>query len=1327
MKRIYLNHSWCLFLVYLWLPSLAWGQFEDKSSDLNALPKVPPEFEVTLFASEPMVRQPCSMAFDERGRIFVGMGPQYRNPTPETPGDSVVIVLDTDGDGLADQTKEFATGFNAIQGLSWHGRDLWVANAPDLTMVRDLDGDDQADEYVKVYTDLGNLEHGLHGLSWAPDGKLYMSKGNSKGLNQPGRYAPKAFRDLWGLKAPADVPDIPASVTSGKNDYRRAYHDPADDWGLDGGVLRCDDGGKNLEIVARGFRNPWDITFDSGFNWIGTDNDQTTGDRVFMPFFGAHFGWNHAWSSHWGIDPHGPTAPVSGPLFEGSGTGVVFCQSPQFPPKYRGAFLVNDWLLKTTYLWRPQWDGAMLRPAGGGFTPFIEGGSSLFRPTDMEFGPDGALWVLGWSSGYGAEWKDGQLTNEGRIFRIAWKDAPPADKPEVVDFARSPAGERNSGESHYGRLEPFSIVDLINEFDSPLPVRRINAQDELVRRGDAVQQQLVERLNDGKLTENQETWTVWALGRMPNAASLAGFLHDALQAESKASLNLQIQAVRIFAYRAKQFGQTERLTDCVRVAIRHPQPRMRFAAVQAVHETRQTVLVPELLEQLLSETDQTIFYAGWQALRALSSMTELRELLSDSRAAIRRAALLALAETHSVTQSDVRTLAQRETDAEVHKVAELWLAKSGKNRPRIEGRSLQVASAAAITEEKHRPGPIGIATVQNLKVKNRAAYQVVPGGFSLGTLAYVDRSYRLSNVPQELEGADLIQTANNDDSSRGEQWLNADAIVPVRVWVGIDVRQKTPPSWLLKNFQKVPLTVAIDEGAKFNFYERMFDAGPIELGGNTDDGRSGGKGNYIIAIAPLPLAKQPTKATLDASLALLEHGDRDRGELLFHRSQGASCGKCHSLDHAKNGFGPNLSSIGLRSNAQHIVQSIVEPNAVITEGFNQMTVVTDEGNVFSGVLLEESGLTLSLGQTNGERVDIPKTAIEERRTSRVSAMPEMAENLTPQQVADLATFLLSKRTPLAVTSANATAPSSNPSTATGFGVEEHNDRLRISLGGQHIVDFVFRDEKILRPYFANARLTSGVQVTRHHPPIKDVDAVDHDTMHPGIWLGIGDISGQDFWRNKATMEHVRFVTAPTTSDGQLRFATECRLKTNRGEPLCLLTNDFTLTARPNGWLLVWSAEFRADQRSIVFGDQEEMGFGARVATPFTEKNGGLIRSSTGKQTAKATWGQPATWCDYSGSVPQSGGITLMASDKNFRESWWHNRDYGVFVANPFGREAMKQGPRSIVTVAKGETLRLTFGALIHDQRELDPQFEFDAFEKITLAKSNVSDTEKFEP
>ncbi len=155
---------------------------DSSQMDAAALPEVPAGFEATLFAKEPLVGNPGAMAFDRKGRLFVGMGPQYRNPKPETPGDRVDMLLDTDGDGVAESTKNFAFGLNSIQGLAWHGRDLWIANAPDLTIARDLDGDDEADEYVRVFTDLGNLEHGLHGLIWGPDGKLYMTKGNSKGL-----------------------------------------------------------------------------------------------------------------------------------------------------------------------------------------------------------------------------------------------------------------------------------------------------------------------------------------------------------------------------------------------------------------------------------------------------------------------------------------------------------------------------------------------------------------------------------------------------------------------------------------------------------------------------------------------------------------------------------------------------------------------------------------------------------------------------------------------------------------------------------------------------------------------------------------------------------------------------------------------------------------------------------------------------------------------------------------------------------------------------------------------------------------------------------------
>jgi len=353
-------------------------------------------------------------------------------------------------------------------------------------------------------------------------------------------------------------------------------------------------------------------------------------------------------------------------------------------------------------------------------------------------------------------------------------------------------------------------------------------------------------------------------------------------------------------------------------------------------------------------------------------------------------------------------------------------------------------------------------------------------------------------------------------------------------------------------------------------------------------------------------------------------------------------------------------------------------------------------------------LTLSLGQTNGQRVDIPKDSIEERKTSPVSAMPDLSEQLTPHQVSDLTAFLLTMQNQPAGAGTNSKVSSDAASKRSRLDVEEQKDRLRISLDDKPIVEFVFHDEKILRPYFANARLSNGTQVTRNHPPIAGEDAVDHDTMHPGIWLGFGDISGQDFWRNKAEMEHVRFVVPPTLKDGRLQFATECRLKSNKGESLGFLTNDITLMARPSGWMLSWTATFRADQRTIVFGDQEEMGFGARVATRFTEQNGGRIRSSSGKQTAKETWGQPAKWCDYSGSGPQAGGIMLMTGEQNFRDSWWHNRDYGVFVANPFGREAMKQGQKSSVEIAKDQAFQLRFGALIHDgqQRDLAGEYNF---------------------
>lgn len=268
--------------------------------------------------------------------------------------------------------------------------------------------------------------------------------------------------------------------------------------------------------------------------------------------------------------------------------------------------------------------------------------------------------------------------------------------------------------------------------------------------------------------------------------------------------------------------------------------------------------------------------------------------------------------------------------------------------------------------------------------------------------------------------------------------------------------------------------------------------------------------------------------------------------------------------------------------------------------------------------------------------------------------------------------------------------------AQDFGFTQQAERVVITHAGKPVAHFVFKDDKILRPYFAHVHTPDGLQVTRTHPPVVGKDAVDHDTMHPGIWLAFGDVSGNDFWRNKAVVRHERFSAAPTAKAGQLTFATESSLVATNQTKLATLASRFVVSRVGDGFLLTWEASLRPTADGFYLGDQEEMGFGVRVATELTEKKGGVITSSSGAKTAKVTWGKTANWCDYSGVLGERRvGIAVMAGPQNFRPSWFHNRDYGLMVANPFGENAFTKGAKSRVPVAKGETFRLRFGAWIH--------------------------------
>ncbi|GEP41737.1 PVC-type heme-binding CxxCH protein [Brevifollis gellanilyticus] len=1105
-----------LFFASLGLASLSLqADMVDTNADLKALPTVPGGYEISLFAQEPLVQQPCSMAFDVKGRLFIGMGPQYRNPTPETPGDSVVIVTDENKDGKADKTHTFATGLNAIQSLAWRGRDLWVANSPDLTIVRDLDGDDVADEYVKVFTDLGNLEHGLHGLVWAPDGKLYMSKGNSKGLNdpkQPDRIAPKPFRELFGQSTQSETTK-PQTFTPAV--YKHTYHDPKDDWGVMGGVLRCDDLGVNLEIVSRGFRNPWDIAIDDTFNWLGTDNDQNEGDRVFMPFYGAHFGWNHPWSSSWTGEDHLPTVPVSHDVFHGSGTGITFGSLGD----HKNVFFINDWLNKTTYIYQPKWKGALMTSE---WQPFIQGGKSLFRPTDMVMGPDGALWCLSWSRGYGSEFKDGKMTNEGRIYCVTY-----ADKHQGVALTK-PAKE-------------CSTAELIALFDSNLVVHRIDAQDELVRRGAEAKPVIIQALESGKLSPAAETWAVWALGRIgPDP-----FFEKALEKPG----NLRLQSLRILA--------KQTLPSKVADLTRDDDPRTRFEAVQAIWQARDVKMIPALLTVAAKEKDRLTYYSAWRALRDLASTSDLKKWLGDERGGVRRAALLALLEDSALTQNEVKPLLN-DADKETKALADLWIKNTTGGSPSIalRGKGVIAANVAPITGD------------------------------------------------------------------------------PPKI---------TPPA-------------------------------------------------------------SPT--TVDAALDAMKTADPARGRLLALHPGGATCTACHYIGGRGNQFGPDLTGIGLRADAKHLLQSMIEPSAVITEGFNSHVITTAQG-VQSGVLLDESGLAVTLGLITGQRARIMRADITKHDTLPVSAMPPFAAVLDPQSCADIAAWLIQ----------SSTVPEKKPNkkddkkedkkpskhakdgsdvqpvpetkpvktygdAAKGFNIDQHDSKLALKHDGKSIADFVLSHPQVKRPFMIHLRNREGTLLTRHFPPEKD-DAQDHADMHPGLWLAFGGINGTDFWRNEGRVEVSKVTVQPDGSG----FETENRWLAADGKEICRDITRITTSLKDGKIVLHWDTRISSQDNELTILGQEEGGLGVRLAKSLTVRDGsGHITNSEGMTDEKAIWGQPASWWRYG---TDSAGIRITPSKEGTRTFWSHARDYGALVINPTGTPNEKKKPSSF-TVPKGEPLKLIF-------------------------------------